>query len=333
MMDYRGIKVLFLAKYAPENLNSKIPSGIEDVIYAEYHHDIHQIISSMFEEVYSFSDVNQLLHNKLNVDYVFSLYNRMNFRNSELFVSSVCDYYGIPYLGATPNIRAVAEDKNLAKIYASHLGIATSEWCTCDVGKILPKIAFEGPYFVKPRYGASSLNIDERSYCVTKNDACERIKNYHNQGIDVIIEKYISGTSITVPIINNYGSPIVLPFVVETSNAPHNIITYKQKRRIVSGLERVVNTDILLQKEIQSIALKLFKSIQPLDYTRIDFIIDEKSGIPYFIEFNVCCNLGKHAAINMSANSVGMSHNQLIENIILSSMYRQQLIEIPINKL
>ena len=332
-MDYRRIKVLFLAKYAPANLNSKIPSEIEDVIYAEYHHDIHRIISSMFEEVYSFSDVNQLLHNKPDVDYVFSLYNRMNFRNSEIFVSSVCEYYGIPYLGATPNIRAVAEDKNLAKIFASHLGITTSEWCTCDVGKKIPKITFEGPYFVKPRYGASSLYIDEKSFCVTQNDVFEKTKDYHNHGIDVIIEKYISGTSITVPIINNYGSPIVLPFVVETSNTPHNIITYKQKRKIVNGLERMVNTDNLLQKEIQSIALELFKSIQPLDYTRIDFIIDDNTKIPYFIEFNVCCNLGKHAAINISANSIGISHNQLIENISLSSMYRQNLIEIPINKL
>lgn len=95
----------------------------------------------------------------------------------------------------------------------------------------------------------------------------------------------------------------------------------------------MVNTDNLLQKEIQSIALELYKSIQPLDYTRIDFIIDENSEKPYFIEFNVCCNLGKHAAINISANSVGISHNQLIENITLSSMYRQHLIEIPINKL
>ena len=35
MGDYCGVKVLFLAKYAPVDLNSLIPSGIEDYIYAE----------------------------------------------------------------------------------------------------------------------------------------------------------------------------------------------------------------------------------------------------------------------------------------------------------
>lgn len=331
-MDYRRIKVLFLAKYAPAELNSTIPSGIDDITYAEYHHDMHRILSSTFEKVYSFSDVNQLLHKRPDVDYVFSLYNRMNFRNSEIFVSSVCEYYGIPYLGATPNIRAVAEDKNLAKIYASHLGIPTSEWFTCDVGERVPQINFKGPYFVKPRYGASSLNIDEKSFCAEKEDVYAKVNEYHNQGIDVIVEKYVSGTSITVPIINNYGRPIVFPLVVETSDTPYNIITYKQKRKIISGLNRTINTDNALQNEIQSVALKLFQSIQPLDYTRIDFIIEEESKRPYFIEFNVCCNLGKHAAINMSANSIGISHEKLIKNIALSSMYRQHLIDTPINK-
>lgn len=333
MVDYCGVKVLFLAKYAPVDLNSLIPSGIEDYIYAEYHHDIYRILSSSFEKVYSFTNVNQLIHNRPDIDYVFSLYNRMNFHNSEIFVSSVCEYYGIPYLGARPNIRAVAEDKNLAKICASHLGISTPEWCTSNVGERIPQLVFEGPYFVKPRYGASSLNIDEKSFCAEKKDVYERIEEYHRRGFDVIIEKYISGTSITVPIINNYGCPIVFPLVVEKSNSPYNIITYKQKRKIVSGLNRIVNTDDVLQKEIQYIALKLFHSVQPLDYTRIDFIIDENSNIPYFIEFNVCCNLGKQSAINISANSVGISHEKLINNITLSSMYRQHLINIPINKL
>lgn len=58
----------------------------------------------------------------------------------------------------------------------------------------------------------------------------------------------------------------------------------------------------------------------------MDFIID-KSGIPYFIEFNVCCNLGKHAAINLSAQSIGISYENLICNIITSSMKRQHIID------
>lgn len=39
----------------------------------------------------------------------------MPFRNSEIFISSVAEYYKIAYLGARPNIRALAEDKHLSK--------------------------------------------------------------------------------------------------------------------------------------------------------------------------------------------------------------------------
>ena len=58
----------------------------------------------------------------------------------------------------------------------------------------------------------------------------------------------------------------------------------------------------------------------------IDYIIDS-NGEPYFIEFNVCCNLGKHAAINMAAQNIGITYSELINNILYSSLYRQDLID------
>lgn len=46
----------------------------------------------------------------------------------------------------------------------------------------------------------------------------------------------------------------------------------------------------------------MFSLTQPLDYTRFDYIVDNQ-GIPYFLEFNVCCNLGEHSTISQSANA------------------------------
>ena len=70
----------------------------------------------------------------------------------------------------------------------------------------------------------------------------------------------------------------------------------------------------------------LFSTIQPLDYTRVDYIVDSL-GTPYFLEFNVCCNLGEHSTISQSAKTVGISYEELIGNIVYSSLYRNNLIQ------
>lgn len=325
-MNNHNLRILYLAKYAPNSSKEKIPENIEDTIYAVYHHKIYEVLSQEFQNIISTNNIQSIVEKRPAVDYIFSLYNRIPFRNSEIFLSSLAEYYNIPYLGAPPNVRAVAEDKHLAKINANYVGIDTPEWIICTHNHKIEKIPFDGPYFIKPRFGASSYGIDDQCFCQTITDIKSKLKEYQKHNIDVIIEKYISGTPITVPVLNNFGQTKVLPLIIENSNLPHNIITYKQKRKIETGLSRIVNKDCNLQSILNKIAKKYFDSIQPLDYTRMDFIIDSNTNKPYFIEFNVCCNLGEHAAINLSAKSIGIDYTSLISNIVYSSLYRQNLI-------
>lgn len=322
---------MFLAKYAPKSINSELPSGIKDIVYANYHYDIYKILYNEFDNIISISDINEFAHHKPNVDYIFTLYNRMPFRNSEIFVSSVAEYYKLAYLGATPNVRSIAEDKHLAKIQALYLGLSTPKWFVCNVGNDVSNIPFKGPYFVKPRFGASSKGVDSTCFCLDINSLTKKVKYFHAKNIDTIIEQYIEGTSITVPVLNNFGETLVLPYIIEYSNNAYNVITYAQKRKIELGLNRVVNNNIQMQNKIKEISQKFFHSVQPLDYCRIDFIIDS-NNVPYFIEFNVCCNLGKHAAINLSANNINISYEALINNIIYSSLFRQKLINTSCGK-
>lgn len=326
MKDLKDLKILFLAHYAPQNIHEPVPSDIEDVVYAEYHHRIYKEIIKNFPNTKSTNDVSLLLQPNLDVDYIFSLYNRMPFRNSEIFVSSVAEYLKIPYLGATPNIRALAEDKHLAKMMASHLNIPTPKWRTYNICDKLNIPDFPPPYFVKPRFGASSKYISEDSSCISWEQASERICFLHNNGVDAILEEKIDGIYHTSPVLNNFGNSVFLPCISQHSTHKGGIVTYEQKRKIESGLTRTVLSDIELTQKIQSYSKAMFALVQPLDYTRFDYIIDE-TGTPYFLEFNVCCNLGKHSTISQAASSLHITYEQLIENIIYSSLYRNNIIQ------
>lgn len=326
MNDIRDLKILFLAHYAPKNQDDVIPTNIADRVYAVYHHKIYNEIIKIFPNTISTNDVSILFDSELNIDYIFSLYNRMPFRNSEIFVSSVAEYLKIPYLGATPNIRALAEDKHLAKLMACHLNIPTPSWKIYNIGDRILKPNFSPPYFIKPRFGAASKYITPNSLCQSWERAKEQIAFLHSENVDVILEKQIDGIYHTSPVLNNFNKPMFLPCISQHSTHNGGIVTYEQKRKISSGLTRSIQTDVELTQKMHKFSKAMFSLAQPLDYTRFDYIIDNH-GTPYFLEFNVCCNLGEHSTVSQSARELGISYTELIENIIFSSLYRNNLIQ------
>lgn len=84
------------------------------------------------------------------MDYVFSLMNRFAMSRPEIFISSYCEFIQVPYLGAPPNIRAIAEDKFLTKMVFRSLELNVPEGIGLSGEKGIPAQApFPGPYFVK----------------------------------------------------------------------------------------------------------------------------------------------------------------------------------------
>jgi D-alanine-D-alanine ligase len=313
--------ILLLAQFVPtDGVMLRIPRSHEECFYAETYHQ--KIIDSLKKQKYSFdsaSEVEYLSENHSKYKLVWSLYNRLNVRNSEILIQSLCEYYGIKYIGAAPNIRALVEDKSMSKQLAKHIGLNTAKWVVtskqCPMSDIIP---FPGPYFVKPRFGSASIGIDESCICKTWYEATCKANSYLTKNIEVIVEEYIDGIYYGVPILS---SPDVKPLVsiphYQISNKPGNVITYSQKRFSEPGMERFISNDATLNKIITHAANEYYSQMQPCDYARVDFIIDSKSGTPYFLEVNVLMNLGiKSGFIYSFLKSHFNSYDEIICHII-----------------
>lgn len=318
--NFSDLKILFIANDAP--LSSK--GGLKAEYYnTGYHQEIYELLCQLKLNVWSTRDVSELMNLEKKFNYVFTLLNRLEFQNSEVFISSICEYYGLKYLGAKPNIRALAEDKHLTKILARSLGIPTSDWMLYRVGETrLTPPTFGGPYFLKWRNGASSVDIDEASCVDTWDAAIARIEYFHLQNKDVILERLLLGECITIPVLAA-KTPCVLPAVVSKSDKEFGLVTHAQARRLEGGLTREVLADERLYKSLKTHALTLFDAVKPVDYIRVDFRIDHMSGIPHLLEFNICCNISSRSAITLSANHLGISHEQLVGHILNQSLVRQ----------
>lgn len=325
-MDIKELNILFLAKFAPnEDDESPLITENTDGIYAQYHYDVYRILKNICPNTNCARNPDILLNGSKKFDYVFTLLNRAPYRNSEIFVSALLEYLQIPYLGSTPNIRALAEDKHLAKLAAKQSGLSTPDWIIVNVNDNIPiSKPFEGPFFVKPRFGASSAYIDENSIASNWNQAQKRINQLQQANLDVIVEKFADGMYYSVPIYFKNNQIIHLPAIEEKSSLPGNVVTYRQKRKLDTGLTRNIITRSDLQQHFVKLSDDFLRDITPLDYTRIDFIVTNNSI--EFIEFNICCNLGKQSSFCIAANSVGISQETLIKEILLNSLCRQNVL-------
>ena len=319
-------KILFLGQFASMNRQSLEPKTEEGKFYANtYHFKIIEILEKYDYDFFATDDVSYLIKNHDNIELVWSVYNRLNFRNSEIFVQSLCEYYNLKYIGAAPNIRAVIEDKSLSKQLAEHININTANWVVGSKKYPLSKKQpFNGPYFVKPRFGSASVGIDESCLCEDWSKVLLKANSFLNKNVDIIVEKFVDGTHYSVSVMNTINSsPIIAIPYYTTSNKKGGIITHSQKRRTDSGVSRHLSKNEELNKLLKHYAEIFFKEIQPCDYFRVDFLIDKKTGVVYFLEVNSLMFLGiKSGFVQSFLHEHFQSYDDIIIHILKLGFYK-----------
>lgn len=329
LLNERGepLRVMYLAPYAPDGPDFSVKPYRGNGGYPQYHHSIYNLLREIGCEVYSSSKPYAILQAKGNVDYVFSLLNRIPMENPEIFISSYCEFARIPYLGASPNIRAIAEDKWLMKLVFGRLGLPVAQGMMFPKSQALPEVpppALAGAQrmFVKKRFGAASDCITEQNIAESWSAAGERAGELTAQGHDVLVEEFCPGRDYTVPVIGG-ESPLILGYVRPGSDKKEGIITGDLKLHDHLGYAWADDLSEQLRDAISEDVHTIWKALGPIDYFRLDYRIDETTGVRHLIEMNICCYIGKSGPFVMGAQRLGWTHGDLMKVILHYSLTRQ----------
>jgi len=314
-------RILFIAEYAPDEFAPCAKSFPGDAGYPEYHYGVWKRLQEVGYQMRSSSQPTSALFAGGNIDFVFSLYNRMPVNNSEVLVSAFCEYVRLPYLGASPGIRALAEDKWLSKLAAQSIGIPTVKGMPYGSQASLAEAPkFRGPYFVKDRFGASSEGITSKSLQDTWAGAREIAAQRISQGVPVLVEQYAQGIDITVPVLGG-ESPIALGFVHPRSNKPGNILTEDLKINDPLGYELY---DLgSASDDVHADVMALWSAAGPMDYLRMDYRYDPTTGERSFLEFNICCYIGVDGAICIAGADHGLTQSDILGHVVEFGLRRQ----------
>ncbi|MEM1132015.1 MAG: phosphoribosylglycinamide synthetase [Pseudomonadota bacterium] len=317
------LRLLFIAKHAlgDGSLHE------EDGNHALYHHEVRTILEGLFPKL-SLADSYDALFEKPDADFLFPLLNRGGFVNSEMFLPLLCQRIGLPYLGASPILRGLSDDKHLSKLVARNRGIPTADWAIYRHGGPVEEALcpMAERMVIKPNASSASWGVQDAGDWAGVKEA---VANIHTEGHDAIVEPFLNGSDVEVPVITIDDKPVIMPMMLFEQADPEHLRTYWEKRDLVERAHKYQLVNFENPDFIEPIArhtMNLAQEFLPFDYGRYEFRFDEASGTLNFLELNLNCNLWSQKVFGKSIERAGWKQEQLIETIIAESLRRQGLL-------
>lgn len=314
-------RIFFLARSAPLAPDYAPASYPGDGGYPAYYHRVWSVLRDLGYAVTTSNRFRALHAVAPSIDLVFSLYNRAPFDNPEVFVASTCEFLHLLHVGAKPNIRALAEDKWLTKNLARSIGLPVADGAIFARREDLENPPpFRGPYFVKNRFGAASEGVSEQSIQDDWSGAARVAETFFARGMSVLVEQYAAGVDVTVPVLGG-DEPLILGLVRPRSNRLGAIVTEDLKRDDPLGYEIFENADYVpyFHADVRA----LWAAAGPMDYLRLDYRFDPTTGRRIFLEFNLCCHIGRSGAICLAAAQWGLLQADVLGHVVEYSLRRQ----------
>jgi len=238
------------------------------------------------------------------------------------------DFIGVPYVGSRADASRLAWDKPTAKTIVSRAGVSTptsialprDAFRELGANGILEEIAdeFSGPLVVKPGQGGSSQGVtivDDRSLLP------RAMVDAYTYWDVALIEQKITGTEISIGIIDSGGGPVALPAVeIEPLSG-----VYSFEARYNAGETRFYVPARIAEDaaaRAAETALTAHRALGLRHLSRVDIIVDG-AGTPWFLEANVLPGLTETSvlpqALEAAGHDLGWVYSALAEAAIAES--------------
>lgn len=312
-------RLLFIAKHA------RWTGGLhaDDGNHAPYHREMRETLEGLGIALL-IADSYAALFDRPAADFVFPLLNRGGFFNSEMLLPLLCNRHGLPYLGASPIVRGLSDDKHLTKLEAAARGVPTAPWALfrrgapVDVSRCPPARR----WVIKPNNSSASWGVRDAH---DRGQLAQAVAEIHALDHDALVEPFIDGSDIEVPVVTLEGEPAMLPMMIFEQDDPTQLRTYQEKRDLVDNVGYSIKRfdDRAIADRIIDYTARMADVFRPFDYGRFEFRVDHKSGDVRLLEVNLNCNLWSEKLFSRSAVAAGFTHAALIETIVAESMIRQ----------
>ena len=221
-------------------------------------------------------------------------------------VQALLDLLGVPYAGSGLLGSAVAMDKEISKRLFLAAGVPTPEWLMAPATPLEVEEKIGWPAIVKPSKQGSTVGL---SIVKKPEDLQRAIDEAFRHDDEVIIERFIPGRELTVPILGSDPLPVG-EIIVD-----REIFDYETKYQ--AGMAQEIFPAYLTDQqtmEVQALALKAHTALKLGGYSRIDFRLDP-DGRFWCLEANTLPGMTAASLFPKGAAAAGMTFPEVCDRI------------------
>lgn len=165
------------------------------------------------------------------------------------------------------------------------------------------------PCFVKPNRSGSSFGI---SKVKTKENLADAIAKAYEEDDEIIIERFLDGTEVSIGVIMYNGEVTVLPMTEIVSE--NEFFDYEAKYLGKSQEITPARIPEEWAEKVRATAKRVYELLKMTGFSRSEYIIVE--GEPYLLEVNTIPGLTTESLLPQQANAAGISLTDLFGNAI-----------------
>jgi D-alanine-D-alanine ligase len=235
-------------------------------------------------------------------------------------IREVLGLLGTPYVGSVASACQMAFDKPVAKALVAAAGVTTPTSVTLpretfhDLGAaavidlIIARLGL--PLYIKPSRGGSALGAGPVHHAAELPAALLSCFAY---GDIALIERFISGTEVTVGVIDLGQGPQALPAVEIVPGDGYDYAARYTAGKTEFYVPARLPAEVAAQ--VARIAIAAHSVLGLRDLSRTDLIVDE-AGAAYFLEVNVSPGMTETSTLPMALEASGHSFGAICVRLL-----------------
>ncbi len=176
-----------------------------------------------------------------------------------------------------------------------------------SVKNIITKVGL--PCFVKPNNAGSSFGI---SKVYKEENMIAAIEKAFQEDREILIERFLDGTEVSVGVITYQGETIVLPITEIVSE--NDFFDYEAKYMGESQEITPARLNKTQEAKVKEIALKVYKVLGMKGFSRSEYILVNDE--PHFLEMNTVPGMTEASILPQQAAHHGITLTELFGNAI-----------------
>ena len=221
-------------------------------------------------------------------------------------LQALLDLVGVPYTGSGMLGSAMAMDKDISKRLFRLAGVRTPEWLMAPVAAADVETLVGWPAVVKPSKQGSSVGM---TVVKRAEDLAAAIALASRFDDEVMIEQFIPGRELTVPVLGE--EPLPVGEIISS----HEVFDYESKYQ-PGGAQEIFPADLAGPQtvELQRLALRAHRALKLRGFSRVDFRLDEL-GEFWCLEANTLPGLTGASLFPKGAAAAGIGFPEVCDRL------------------